>query len=332
MLCAQVGYLEDLTLDEPEYCYPDQISELSDFLNAFDNPMDLLQIADRRRAIVEVLLKSRGRAQLGLFATEEQTLDEILRDIADLTDSVKRLYKRFLKTVGVKTRELSIAQRPVERLLKEYAIELIKTSKVHEQCHGSEIGWSPRRSISTHIPIGCVLSFDLSKAFMNIDIGMIFKFYKSAISKLNMGNDLLVRDIAGFLACVSTVYYRDSGMYALPQGSPISSAVFNRILYPIDNNLDKYARKNRLVYSRWGDDFIISSRYCDIDEDILFYGPRFVAKSFKLSESKLYLQRKEPFYLLGQRVIGRNIASASDRELKSRENLSYERTMGLKLN
>lgn len=47
----------------------------------------------------------------------------------------------------------------------------------------------------------------------------------------------------------------------LPQGTPISPLIINIMMIPVDYNLEKFCRENNCVYTRYADDFIISSRY-----------------------------------------------------------------------
>lgn len=46
----------------------------------------------------------------------------------------------------------------------------------------------------------------------------------------------------------------------LPQGTPISPLITNILMVPIDYNLEHKCREKHLIYSRYADDFLISSR------------------------------------------------------------------------
>lgn len=46
----------------------------------------------------------------------------------------------------------------------------------------------------------------------------------------------------------------------LPQGTPISPLITNIMMIPVDYWMEKWCRENGLVYSRYADDFLISSR------------------------------------------------------------------------
>lgn len=58
----------------------------------------------------------------------------------------------------------------------------------------------------------------------------------------------------------------------LPQGTPISPLIINIMMIPVDYDLERICREKGLVYTRYADDFIISSRYQfgfrDVEGDI----------------------------------------------------------------
>ena len=54
--------------------------------------------------------------------------------------------------------------------LKNYVLDIVVQGQCHLQSHGCENGYSVRDSIKKHIPIGSILSFDLSNAFRNLSI------------------------------------------------------------------------------------------------------------------------------------------------------------------
>lgn len=75
----------------------------------------------------------------------------------------------------------------------------------------------------------------------------------------------------------------------LPQGTPISPLITNIMMIPIDHALEKQMRENHLVYSRYADDFLISSRspfrFRDVEAMIVDTLARFHAP-FELNTNK----------------------------------------------
>lgn len=47
----------------------------------------------------------------------------------------------------------------------------------------------------------------------------------------------------------------------LPQGTPISPLIINIMMIPVDYEMERFCRDNSMVYTRYADDFIVSSRY-----------------------------------------------------------------------
>lgn len=47
----------------------------------------------------------------------------------------------------------------------------------------------------------------------------------------------------------------------LPQGTPASPFITNIMMIPIDHELNKFCRSNKMVYTRYADDILISSKY-----------------------------------------------------------------------
>lgn len=102
------------------------------------------------------------------------------------------------------------------------------------------------------------------------------------------------------LAIISTVKY--DGVRGLPQGSPCSPAIFNRILFSLDCELEKKSCERDFRYTRWIDDFTITSGDKKRIEDCI--GAVGLVDSFvPISKRKTFFQDKPPIYLLGHRII-----------------------------
>ena len=84
--------------------------------------------------------------------------------------------------------------------------------------------------------------------FVMQQLSMIFPFCEVVKSK--PGKEAL--------ATALDLCFLDGG---LPQGTPISPLLTNLIMIPFDHRFTRYCREHNLVYTRYADDFIISSKY-----------------------------------------------------------------------
>lgn len=131
--------------------------------------------------------------------------------------------------------------------------------------------------------------FDLSNFFGSVTLpytlkilSMIFPF--SEIMKDYRGKEELSKALElGFLNGV------------LPQGTPLSPTLTNIIMIPVDFRLSKALRdfnKQRYVYTRYADDFIISSQYTFKFKDIEWL----IINTLREFEAPFYLNREKTRY------------------------------------
>lgn len=97
--------------------------------------------------------------------------------------------------------------------------------------------------------------FDLSNFFGSTTLdfvlrmfGMIYPFCE--IMKDPFGKEQLTQALE--------LAFLDGG---LPQGTPVSPTITNIMMIPVDFRLSKIAREKKFVYTRYADDFLISSKY-----------------------------------------------------------------------
>ncbi len=286
--------------------------------------LEILEIPERRNRLVDVLIKLKVKPQLSLFSNERETLENILDGLLELRARGFSLYARFQSEIKGKAREISVANRCLDEFLRKYVFDIIEKAPCHESCHGSELNWTPNRSIGTHIPIGTSLSFDISDAHRSTNSQYVFDLYYRTLKGLVDDEDARI-DAAGFLTMVSTVYHRDKGNYGLAQGSPVSAKIFNRILYPFDEVLYGCCLERRLSYTRWGDDFTISSRELDYYLRKILGGLLFIDNYFPIGRNKIYLQSGSTHYLLGHKIVNGRVTKASDEEVKNRNKLDLSK-------
>lgn len=282
----------------------------SDFTQRLTHPLRILDDSAIKEEFIEIF-DYNSEGQLSLFGETKEDFNLILEEIINLHNQGKPLYERWNKNFNGKTRSLSVPKKPLRKFFDYYLLTFIKKYKVHNCCHGGEEIWSPKRSLESHLPCESMLSFDLKDAFASIGIVEIFNFFYETFDMYNYETR---RDLAGFLAFLSTVPYESrNGRRGLPQGSPHSMALFNRILFSIDSLINEKSQERDLTYSRWVDDFSISSQ---ISRNIEYFlgAIEFVQGLLPVAEHKIYFQRNQSgIYALGH-IISGNVVLKNDEQ------------------
>lgn len=296
--------------------------EIEEYSSRYENPFDFLLDARKTSALIDALLKSRD-GQRGLFDYDgKEELSFLLEDMFNLGSS-NRLYKIWSQVIDGKERELSVPNSSFDTFAKKYLVPFIKDARVHCASHGGEKGWSPRASVASHLPLERVLSFDLSSAFANCRIDEVRRFYLRALENSETEHK---GDLAEFLSFISTVWYKDSRKRGIPQGASFGPALFNRVLYELDCELETMSGNRGLHYTRWIDDIIISSQE-GVALERIAGAVEFVGKRLPIAPHKIYFQDAQcPVYLLGQVITGGRTHknSREDREKNKSGKVDYD--------
>lgn len=290
---------------------PSHKEELGKFLATYECPLDLLREETQRRELQRYLQTNAPNDQGRLFGNE---LGESLRELEELGLQGKPLYNRFKKKTKGKERDLSVPKRALEEILRGGVVPLIKREERHRACHGGEIGWTPEQSIATHVPFKSVLTGDLANAYRNTNVQYVFDFFYNQARKNREGE---ARNIAGFLTLLTTIHYTETGLAGLPQGSPASTALFNRILRPIDEKFTEECAQRQWRYSRWIDDITISSpREEDPEEMAELLG--IIRADFPIATHKVFFQQTHNpgCRIMGHIVTGDTIRKATEEDKK----------------
>jgi len=272
----------------------------------------------KKNVLVDFLLQNRD-VQQGLFFNDKEHLISLLESISGLRSQKIPLYRTWVQKIGEKERRLSVPHPILKEFIDDYLLPLVKSIDVHENCHGAEKGWSVKASLETHLPCQSVLAFDLKSAYENVPCEWISDFYRNLASK--NGFEDAKWDIAKFFTALSVVSYgvkKGISKDGLPQGSSLSTGLFNRLLKPLDYVLSKKSKERGFAYSRWVDDLTISSQN---QEGIgKFLGAVGITMThFPVSDKKVFFQQQaedKPIYLLGYKIYERKILknSKEDRE------------------
>lgn len=273
---------------------------------------DFLEILGTDRYMGRVLesLIEKKTGQENLFCSER----EGWMYLAVLKDRIyhgKSPYTTWIKRTAEKERVLNIPIKQLRGWFEDYILPCVGHMKVHESCHGGEKGWSPKRSLENHLPCNEVLSFDLKSAFENINIRNVFELFYGLFSP-NEGD--LGKKLASFFSILCTVNY-PSGKRGLPQGSPCSMSIFNRMMFRMDNHLSTCASEKSMRYTRWVDDITISSY--DPKGIEKFLGAVGITENYApVAVDKTFFQDSQTtIYLLGHKIIGgRDIKKNSKEE------------------
>ena len=139
-------------------------------------------------------------------------------------------------------------------------------------------------------------------------LSMIFPF--SEVVKVPEGKENLEKALSlGFL---------DGG---LPQGTPLSPAITNAIMIPIDHALAKYFGERQMVYTRYADDIHVSSKYDfkytevvkHINDVVRQFGAPYVIKP----EKTHYGSSAGRNWMLGVMLNGKNEMTVGHKEKKT---------------
>ncbi len=318
-----------------------------DYTYSVDYPLQILENKSRREGIVEGLISVLPTTQLDLFSDERSKVNSLLDDLLVLGKDSKPLYAQWSQKIGNKVRNLSKAKGSLDTFLRDYVLGVVMQAPSHKSAHGGEKGWSVKKSLETHLPMGNVLSFDLQNCFDNVTHQYIFDFYYNFFDGKVLDSDLR-RDLSGFLTNISSVPKKSFGEvtysaideqvsesnsrkiilkdHVLPQGSPISIQLFNRLFYPIDSLFCKKAKQKGLRYSRWVDDIIISSPKSSGKMLSKFLGALHVTREdFPVAVNKVFWQYGlKDYYLLGHKISEDQIIKVDKEEMKKGELVSSD--------
>ena len=282
------------------------------------NPFQILRESRKRQILIDLFESTQDSSQNLLFRDTEISVSEYLDELSLLYEQ-ERLYKSWKQQIGQKQRHLHVPNRGFEQFSRKYLSTLIKKlMSAHNSSHVGEQGWTPRKSLETHIPCHSVLTFDLSDAFHNLGFHQVSEFFYNSLSQYNEETRI---DLALFLTFISTIIYQDRRV--LPQGASHSSLLFNRALYNLDQILDEKARERGFHYSRWIDDFTISSpNILPVERFIGTMG----LIGFPISQRKVFFQKfPQDIYALGHVISNGKVYKNSQEDRDKNKVPPYEK-------
>ncbi|TAH22442.1 MAG: RNA-directed DNA polymerase [Cytophagales bacterium] len=188
-------------------------------------------------------------------------------------------YQRFtIKKKSGENRFILAPHRYLKLIQKCLNVVLNVVFEPHWASHGFVLDKNIVTNARKHIGKNYVLNVDLEDFFPSIS----FRRVKTVLQlpPFNL-NDELAFLIAN-LCC-----YENS----LPQGAPTSPTLSNIVCQKLDRKLARFAKENRVSYSRYADDITFSARTDLFDEDFLNRLKEIIlSENFKVNENKTRIQ------------------------------------------
>lgn len=166
-----------------------------------------------------------------------------------------RYSKYHIKKRNGRIREISAPRAELKYLQRVLASFLIQVYPNNNCTHGFVSGRSIKTNAELHKHKKWVVNIDLQDFFPSIHFGRVLGLFSSRPFNFP---DKLARELAN-LCCNEGI---------LPQGAPTSPIISNFICWRLDNQLQKFARNNKIVYSRYADDITFSSNLKSIPETL----------------------------------------------------------------
>ncbi len=189
---------------------------------------------------------TRSKRDSMISIKNQKKIKNILLQWENLEDFVahkKKYYKIF--TIRSK-RKLRKICSPIESLktIQKKILRMTDEEELLPYVHGFIIGKSPKTNAMNHVGQRIVSSYDIVDFFPSTTSDMIVK---------SLSGYIVDHEVAKIIASIATL---DGG---LPQGSPLSPFLANVAFKSADLKLNKLALNNAGTYSRYADDFTISS-------------------------------------------------------------------------
>lgn len=176
----------------------------------------------------------------------ERNINSIIRDWDDYEHFLQNkalYYKKFTITTRSKPRNMCEPQKGLKEVQKAVQDELQEIS-LPSYINGFTIGRSVKTNADPHTGKAMVSCYDVEGFFPSIDAFKIRRGLKKFLSTNSTIN--LLTNLAEF----------ENG---LPQGAPLSPVLANMAFSMVDEKLVELASNNMGSYSRFADDFTISS-------------------------------------------------------------------------
>lgn len=196
----------------------------------------------------KIATKRVHKEQIEIDYYKQETLRKLIPNIRSREYKSWRLPKKSggFRTIESPSDELARIQRQFIRNI--YRAQWLPHNAAH--------GFTKKRGIKTALEVH---KRNKSRWFLKMDIHDFFgsttgAMIETALDKVYPFNMLTRNDKSKIINLVTNEFDK------LPQGAPTSPIMCNIVMTPYDYAITKYCRKHNLIYTRYADDILISSR------------------------------------------------------------------------
>lgn len=182
-------------------------------------------------------------------------------------------------------RQINAPKEELMQDLKDFKTVISQNIKVLE--HNAAYAYVTNRNCKAALEVH---QTNKSRWFLKLDIK---KFFPSCTPEFTVK---MLHQIFPFNNCteetlhdIFSICFKDNG---LPQGTPTSPLLTNLLMVPIDYEIQKYANQHHLIYTRYADDLLISSKYSFNWKDV----QKEIKKIFKKFEAPFTLNSEKTRY------------------------------------
>ena len=158
----------------------------------------------------------------------------------------KKCHRKNITTKKGKQRQVVVVSREI-KLIQRNILAILYSIYVHDAAHGWRKGRSIKLNAEKHCGNPVKLCLDIKNCFPNTHSLRIRKLFEEFLGCSPV--------VSKYLTRLTTFDY------ALPQGFVTSGAIIIILFKNMDVVLSRIARRNNLVYTRYGDDITFSGRY-----------------------------------------------------------------------
>lgn len=190
-----------------------------------------------------------------------------------------------IEEISLKKRKIYSASEKLKKFLRFIdKVVLRNTAKNSEVVHSYIKGKSVLTAAQAHINSKFFFLTDIKSFFPNINENDVTRV-------LNRDKSLI--PISDFENYISVVTKLTTNNNTLPIGFPTSPQLSNGLLFEFDNALESFCQSRSLIYTRYSDDIIISSKeksqLIDLKDIVQQKLHEFASKELFLNEEKTYI-------------------------------------------
>ena len=197
-----------------------------------------------------------------------------------------KVYKIPKRTLGFRT----IAQPTpdVKHIQKQIVSIISQNVKIHHCAAAYVRGKGIKENANAHVCSEYILKVDLENFFNSVIPKMLFKALKKQKIELSEIDEKIIEQFLFW-----NMSKKINGKLVLSVGAPSSPFISNLVMYNFDNKMDEYCSNKSIVYTRYADDLIFSTK----SEGVLFTHFQVVRKMIATEfSSKLILNESKTVF------------------------------------